>query len=365
MCGAEARAKAGIGAAPFAGVNTAKILGATALTLAAMKLGLAALRRGRSVRLRGATAVVCGASRGLGRAVTLELARRGVKKIAICARTGSDLQELARELRGMGVTVVAEARDLARTIEAEQFLESAASQLGPIDVLVTNAATILIAPVATLIADDFDEAHETTFKTALNPILAALPAFRARGKGTMAVVTSIGGRVGVPHLAPYSAAKFATMGFAESLRAEVASDGVHVLTVVPGLMRTGSHVHAEVKGNHDLEYGWFGASAMAPLLSIDADRAARSIVRAIARGETEIAFTPEARVAPVLRAIAPALWADLLGLTARLLLPRPPVASLAASRRREGTVSERTSQSPVVHAVREYGQSLKLRHAQV
>jgi NAD(P)-dependent dehydrogenase (short-subunit alcohol dehydrogenase family) len=307
---------------------------------------------------------VCGASRGLGRAVTLELARRGVRRIAICARTGEDLQPLANRLRAQGITVLAEARDLSDDVQAQQFIESAATLLGPIDVLVTNAATMLVAPVATLTTGDFEEAHASTFKTALHPILAVLPAMRARRRGTIAVVTSIGARVGVPHLAPYSAAKFATMGFAESLRGEVANDGVNVLTVVPGLMRTGSHVHAEVKGDHDLEYSWFGAGAMAPLLSIDADRAARYIVSAIARGDVELAFTPEARIAPILRAIAPGVWAELLALTSRLLLPRAPVGSMQASRRREGAEIERTSRSPLVHAVRDAGTDLKRRHAQ-
>jgi short-subunit dehydrogenase len=203
----------------------------------------------------------------------------------------------------------------------------------------------------------------STFYTALNPVLAVVPLMRQRRKGTIAFVTSIGARVGVPHLAPYSSAKFATMGLAESLRAELAGDRVHVLTVVPGLMRTGSFVHAEFKGDHDLEYAWFGASANAPLISIDADRAARRIVAAIGRGDVELSFTPEARLAPVVRTLAPSLWAEMMALVARFL-PRPPVAFPRAGEKREGVDIEDTSESPVVRAVRTRGRRAVEKHAQ-
>lgn len=325
--------------------------------------GLALLERRRAARLRGATAMVCGASRGLGRALALELARRGVTQIALCARNEHDLDAVASELVARGVRVMAEACDLSDEVQATRFVRNAEHKLGPIDVLVTNAATITVGPSATLTRDDFDEALGSVFFTALHPILAAAPGMRARRRGTIAVVTSIGARVGVPHLAPYCAAKFATMGMSESLRAELAEDGVHLLTAVPGLMRTGSHRHADFKGDHDLEYAWFGASATAPLLSIDADRAARRIVRAIARGATEVAFTPEARLAPVLRALSPTLWSELLGLAARFL-PRPPVGSPRAAERKAGRDIEANSTAPVVAAVRRRTQPFAVRHAQ-
>jgi short-subunit dehydrogenase len=142
----------------------------------------------------------------------------------------------------------------------------------------------------------------------------------------MVFITSIGGKLGVPHLAPYSAAKFAEMGLAEALRAEVAKDGVRVLTVVPGLMRTGSHLQASFHGDPEKELTWFGASATAPLISIDADRAARRIVRAIARGDSRLVFTPTARIAARTHDLAPGLWAGVLSLAASML-PRAPERS--------------------------------------
>ena len=83
----------------------------------------------------------------------------------------------------------------------------------------------------------------------------------------------------IPHFAPYSASKFALTGFSDAIRTELARDNIQVTTVAPGLMRTGSHVNAKFKGNHDAEFAWFSASAGAPLISMDADRAARKILR--------------------------------------------------------------------------------------
>lgn len=338
-------------------------VGMVALSVALGRLALALADRRRALPLRGKTAVVCGASRGLGRAIALELAERGVTKIAICARTEHDLDNVASALVSKGVFVCAEPCDLSKKEEVERFIGSACARLGPIDLLVTNAATITVGPAATCTKEDFDDALSSIFYTALNPVLEVLPSMRQRKSGTIALVTSIGARVGVPHLAPYCAAKFATMGLAESLRAEAASDGVHVMTAVPGLMRTGSHVHAEFKGNHDLEYTWFGASATAPLISIDAGRAARRIVAAIERGRIEVAFTPEARLAPLARAIAPTIWAEAMALAARLL-PAPPETSSDTTVRREGVDIERTSDAAGVAAVRERGQKFVEKNAQ-
>ena len=344
-------------------MNTRK-LGAAALALAAGRIAIEAANRRRAMKLRGATAVVCGASRGLGRSIALELAGRGVAKIGICARHEHDLDNVAAELVRMGVHVCAEACDLSNQEEAERFLGSVCARLGPIDVLVTSASTIAVGPVATWTKADFDEAMASIFYTSLNPVLAAMPAMRQRRKGTIALVTSIGARIGVPHLAPYCAAKFATLGLAESLRAELAEDGVHILPVMPGLMRTGSHVHAEFKGDQESEYAWFGISATAPLISIDADRAARRIVSAIARGKAELSFTPEARLAPVVRSLTPSLWAEVMAMAARFL-PRPPVTPAPeTSERREGVDIERTSESRAVNVVHAPGHEAAEKHAQ-
>lgn len=339
------------------------IQGAAVVVAAAAAASMAARAR-RGMRLEGKTALVGGASRGLGRAIALELARRGCR-VALCARSGKDLDAVRAELVAMGATVHAEACDLRSMDQVENLVANVTERLGPIDLLVANAATVSVGPMETMKAEDFDDALDEICKTSLNAALAVLPSMRARRKGTVAFITSIGGKIGVPHLVPYSAAKFAEVGFAEGLRAESAKDGIHVLTVVPGLMRTGSHVHGSFKGDSEKEYAWFGASATSPApITIGPGRAARRIVRAIQRGDTELVLTPMAKLAIAVHAMAPGFFATLMRLAGRML-PKAPVAMRAGIRRREGIEIEGRSGSRAVAFVQRRGREMAERNRQL
>jgi short-subunit dehydrogenase len=170
---------------------------------------------------------------------------------------------------------------------------------------------------------DYEEAMNTNFWGLLYPTLEVLPSMRERRDGRIVNITSIGGKLGIPHLLPYSASKFAAVGFSQGLRAELADDGVKVVTVVPGLMRTGSPRHAIFRGKHRSEYAWFSISDSLPGLSISAESAARRILDAARRGDAEALFPLTARAAALLNAIAPDLTAGLLA-TAGRLLPASP-----------------------------------------
>ncbi len=141
----------------------------------------------------------------------------------------------------------------------------------------------------------------------VNPTLAVLPQMRTRRSGRIVNITSIGGKLTMPHMLPYTCAKFAAVGFSHGLRAEVAADGISVTTVVPGLMRTGSYLHAEMGGNQEGEYRWFAVASSAPYpVTIGADRAARIIVRAARRGQAECTYPVSALLAA--RLAGPAPW---------------------------------------------------------
>lgn len=341
-----------------------RIIKGAAVVLAVVEAAAMAARAARRMPLAGKTALVCGASRGLGRAIALELAGRGCR-VAICARTERDLERVRAELVDRGATVHAEVCDLRRADQVEALVASVTASLGPIDVLVTTAATISVGPIETMKVGDFDEAMDSIFRTSLNAALAVLPRMRARRRGTIAFITSIGGKIGVPHLAPYSAAKFAGVGLAEALRAESGKDGINVLTVVPGLMRTGSHVHGVFKGDSEKEYGWFGASATAPApMTISAARAARRIVRAIQRGDTELVLTPAAKLAVRTNGIAPGLVGFVMRIAGRLL-PRAPSLPEAGLLRREGAELEATSPSKAVAFVHGRGRLLVVDNGQL
>lgn len=153
---------------------------------------------------------------------------------------------------------------------------------------------IQVGPVKALTEKDFENAWQTMFAGPMRLTLAVLPLMRARRSGTIVTIASVGGRVPVPHLLPYVAAKHALAAFSSALRAEVIADGVSVTTVVPGLMRTGSHRAARFSGNAAGEFGWFSVLSALPLMSGSADRAARAIVRAAERRRPELVFTPAA-----------------------------------------------------------------------
>jgi len=275
------------------------------------------------------TALVTGASRGLGLLVAEELGRRG-HDLLICARDERELARAAERLRATGVRVHALACDLADPGTADTLVRAAREYAGGLDVLVNNAGMISVGPLDSLTEQDFREAMELMFHAPLRLTLAALPLLRESRAGRIATITSLGGRISPPHLLPYSCAKFAAVGFSEGLRAELAGSGVTVTTVVPGLMRTGSHLAAEFTGAAEREYAWFAAGAGLPGLSIDAGRAARAIVRAIEHGRAELVLSPAAKAAVRLHGVAPATTTRLLGAMARLL----PAAPEDARRRR-------------------------------
>jgi short-subunit dehydrogenase len=181
---------------------------------------------------------------------------------------------------------------------------------------------IEVGPVETMTMTDFEEALNINLRGPLHTMLTVIPEMRQRGEGRIVNIASIGGKIAVPHMTPYTTSKFALVGLSKAMRAELAKDGVIVTTVCPGLMRTGSPRNAIFKGQHRAEYAWFSISDSLPLLTVSAERAARRIVSACQRGEAEVIFPLQAKLAVIADAIAPELTAALLGLINRLM-PAP------------------------------------------
>ena len=292
---------------------------AVAATAAVAALG----RRPRSEDdLRGEVAVVTGASRGLGLLLATELAQRGCR-LLICARDQAELDEAATRLRGLGAEVATLACDVADGESAARLVEAAREQYGRLDIVISNAGVIRVGPVESTTAADFEDAVAIMALAPARLALAALPVMQEQGHGRIVTITSLGGKVGVPHLLPYSTAKFAAVGFSEGLRAELGRGPVTVTTVVPGLMRTGSHVNAEFAGQRDKEFTWFGLGASLPLISMDAERAARQIVAGVAQRRPEIFLTPAGQVVSRVAGLAPELTTAVLHAVQNLILPDP------------------------------------------
>ncbi|QBI53514.1 SDR family NAD(P)-dependent oxidoreductase [Streptomonospora litoralis] len=295
--------------------RTTAAVGAAAAAAAA---GAAAWSNRRPVPdISGRTALVTGGSRGLGLLIARELGRAGAR-VLVVARDGAALDDAVADLRGEGIDAFGLACDLADASEVAALSARVHAEFGGVDVLVNNAGVIRVGPAAAMSEDDVAQAMDVMFWGPFRLTRELLPGLRERG-GHVVTITSIGGRVSVPHLLPYSAAKFAEVALSRGLDAETAGSGVRFTTAVPGLMRTGSHVGAEFTGAPQAEYSWFALAASLPLLSMDAERAARAVVSGALRGRRHLILTPAARLAVVADGLSPGLVQASMRLTARLL----------------------------------------------
>lgn len=287
---------------------------ATSVTLGAVR------SRAREDDITGEVAIVTGASRGLGFLLARELAQHSCR-LVICARDGAELEDAAARLRAAGADLVAVECDVTDAEAAQQLVATAVEHYGRLDAVVNNAGIIRVGPVETTRAADYEYALDAMALAPVRVTLAALPVMRRQGHGRIVTITSIGGKVSVPHLLPYSVAKFAAVAFSEGLRAELGAGPITVTTVVPGLMRTGSHLHARFGGRSEEEFTWFSLGASLPLVSMDAERAARRIVAAMRARKAEVMLTPAAQLAARGAAVFPELTVRLLHLTHQLLPP--------------------------------------------
>ena len=204
-------------------------------------------------------------------------------------------------------------------------------RLGRIDILVNNAGIIQVGPVQTMTVEDYERAPGVMYWGVVYPTLAVLPSMLDRRGGRIVNITSIGGRVSVPHVLPYSAAKFAAVGFSEGLRAELAGTGVSVTTIAPGLMRTGAYMNACSRAGKRASSP--GSAWEPPAAGLDGRRAGGRADRAGGgRGESERTLSVPATVLARFHGLFPCLTADLLGLTARLILPPAEVQNSTAAR---------------------------------
>lgn len=293
------------------------------------------LRRDGAQDFRDQVALITGGSRGLGLVLARELGRRGAR-VAICARDSDEVERARIDLGTRAITADAFVCDVTDRDDVSRALAALIDRQGRIDVVINNAGEITVAPFAELTDDDFERALRTHFWGALHVIRAVLPGMLHRRSGRIVNIASIGGKISVPHLAAYSASKYALVGFSRSLRAELRRHGVRVTTVCPGLMRTGSHQRAGFKGKHRAEFAWFSLSGSLPVVSMSAETAARQIVDACHRGSAEVVLTLPAKIADTINALFPGLTADVLGV-AHAFLPDP---GGIGRERREGRDSE-------------------------
>ena len=282
-----------------------------------------AWRRRSDYDFLGKSIVITGGSRGLGLVMARELADAGAR-LTLIARDAEELDRAVADIRERQpfAEVVAAPGDVRRRYDVERAMAQARERFGRVDVLINNAGIIQVGPLDHMKLADYQDSLDTHFWGPLYGILAVLPYMREQGEGRIVNISSIGGRIAVPHLVPYSAGKFALAGLSDGLRYELAQHNILVTTVCPGLMRTGSPLNASFKGRHEEEFAWFAISDSLPLATIDATRAAHRILEACRRGDAELVITPQARLAILARTVAPELFASAMSLINQLL-PQP------------------------------------------
>lgn len=276
-------------------------------------------RRSRRSDFRDKVVVITGGSRGLGLVLARELAREGAK-LALLARDEEELAQARIDVQEIAAgAVLTVPCDLRQAEEAERAASQILQYFGRIDVLVNNAGTIRVGPLETMTLQDFRDQMDSNFWSAVHAVNAVLPDMRTRKSGRIVNISSIGGKVAVPHLLPYSASKFALAGYSRGLRSELMKDGIVVSTIYPGLMRTGSPRHAEFKGQNEKEYAWFSIADSLPILSVSAENAAKSIIAAAKKGEAEAVIGMPSRLLAVVDQLLPELSAEILCISARIL----------------------------------------------
>jgi 3-oxoacyl-[acyl-carrier protein] reductase len=182
--------------------------------------------------LTGRVALVTGGTKGIGRAIVASLAGAGCS-IAVCARTGSDVEQAVRELRAGGTKAAGTAIDVTEPGGVERFVADSAAALGGVDLLVANVGAAVGGGLMESSPEDWATTFELNVLHAARALRASVPFMQERGGGAAVLVSSISGRKPAPK-SQYGAAKAAETYLAAALARELAPKGIRVNSVSPG-----------------------------------------------------------------------------------------------------------------------------------
>ena len=307
----------------------AMILGATAAAIAGIQyarnkknqrvpkaLGLAALGLAllpsQKTSFRGRSAVITGGSRGLGFAMARELLLQGAH-VTLLARDGDELDRAKATLSRLSTaaehSVFTVICDVTKPEQLDLAFAEARARFGRIDLLINNAGSVTVGPFHSVDDEDIDAQLRLHLLSVIHAIRMVRPYLRQVGGGQIVNISSIGGKIPMPHMSAYCASKFALGGFSESIAAELKAENISITTAYPGLMRTGSPKQAVFKGDHEKEYAWFALSDVAPGLSVSAESAARRILSAAKARRAEVVISIPAKLGALAHALVPETFA--------------------------------------------------------
>lgn len=290
---------------------------------AAAGAALSAWQHRHGASFAGRTVIISGGSRGLGLVMARQLADESAN-LVLLARDRRELRRAEQEVSARGASVLALPCNVGDERSVEGAVRQAVRKFGAVDVLINNAGIIQVGPLEHMRLEDFRQAMAVHFFGPLYLIQEVLPYMRSADGGRIVNISSIGCQFAAPHLAPYSASKFALTGLSDALRAELRTKNIYVTTVIPGLMRTGSPPNAQFKGRHREEYAWFTIADSLPLLSMSAERAARKILGACRTGSPRLVLGVSTKAAILVDALFPKTTARVSAGINRLLLEGQP-----------------------------------------
>jgi short-subunit dehydrogenase len=238
---------------------------------------------------------ITGASAGIGRATALRLARDGAAIVA-CARRRDRLDALAAEITAAGGTALTIVADVAREEDMTALVAAAVERFGRLDVMICNAGFGIYGTIDDITTAQMRQLVDVNYMGTYHAARAAMPVFRRQASGHVIVISSIVGKRGVPYMGAYSATKFAQVGLAECMRAELYGSGIHVSVVFPISTET------EFFDVMTRESGAI-TRAMGPRQA--PDKVADAIARAIAHPVPEVYPYRKARALALLNALAP------------------------------------------------------------
>ncbi|WP_224372805.1 SDR family oxidoreductase [Hyalangium versicolor] len=247
----------------------------------------------------GRVVLITGASSGIGRAAARAYAAQGAH-LVLAARREELLREVVREVEGLGAQALAVRCDITQAEDVARLMREAEARFGGLDLLINNAGLGLFGPVEALAEEQLRQVFEVNFFALVRVTQAALPLLRRRPGGQIVNVSSVLGHRGLPLLGGYCAAKAAVNMLTESLRAELAAEGISVLLVSPGFTETEfrqTRLHAQ---------GW--RQSPSPLKQMSADEVAAAMVKASRKHRRDTVLTLPGRVMVLANRFVPGLF---------------------------------------------------------
>ncbi len=272
--------------------------------------------------LSGKRILITGASQGIGYALAVAAARRGMRVVA-AARTAGLLETLSNEVHSFGGAMVPVVADVTDPLGREAMLAWARESFGGLDILVNNAGIGATGHFVETQPETLREIFEVNLFAAAELIRLCLPTLASGSQPSVVNISSVLGRRGYPARSLYSASKFAIQGLSDAIRAELHPHGIGVLVVNPGLTQTNfSQNLLERSARISLDH----KRGMLP------EQVATATLNAIAAGKTEITLTPNGKLLVLVNRVWPGLFEFFARRTIRKLFPED-VAALPQRKR--------------------------------